>query len=77
MHARAMYVSVCSCEGHGYVAWAVQSAAGKGRGGDAGVKEGGMPLELQLPHPHSHFSAHEWGEGCVFACKRSSHSFTD
>lgn len=27
--------------------------------------DGGMPFYLQLSLPHSHFSAHEWGEGCT------------
>lgn len=32
---------------------------------------GGMPFHLQLPLPHSHFFADEWGEGCV--CVSSLH----
>lgn len=73
MHVPCMHVCA-SVKGMGtlrgrsdHESWSarLQSAAGKGRGMDAGVKEGGMPPELQLPHPHSHFSAHEWGEGWV------------
>lgn len=62
----------------------IQSGSRKGRWGRdvyGGVKDvvvvGGALFHLQLPLPHSHFSAHEWGEGRVCAylvsiCMRAS-----
>lgn len=40
------------------------------------MDEGGMPFHLQLPLPHSHFSAHEWGEGCVCVSSLYLHAWS-
>lgn len=87
-----IYIYVCVCK---YDAWAVESGDHMGAGiqwvrrkrrwgtdvyvGVMDVVEGGASSHLQLPLPHSHFPAHEWGEGRVCAnlvsvCMRTNQS---
>lgn len=70
---------LCGRSNHG-ITWAPGSSLSEGGGEtrdvwrENGSLGGGSPFYLQLPPlPHSHFSAHEWGEGCVCVSRLHLH----